>query len=391
MEIRKKKGIDGDTRDYYLYPKAEPPHAKSALVTDVLFDRFRYHSGDGDMWPLTWGKDDCIYGGAGDNSGCPMNIWRIDTLRHVPDALTNTGHWRLEMINGRPVDLDRCCGEGRAPCVKPSSLLDIDGVLYLSVEAQNYGEFPLFCRQRNLYNWIVRSTDGGKSFDETITPLHFFEGRLSSCHFLQFGRGYEGARDNFVYAYFPYDTDDGNSYWENNDALLLGRVPIGRITERAAWEFYCGTSPDAPLWSRDDAKAQPVFQYYKMTGANHVIYNSGIRRYLMGNYGFIDENGHPLPVHQMRYPEAHRSQLTLFEAPEPWGPWKIFYRDDDWGTYGDYQPNFPTKWISSSGRLLYMVSSGSWNDYNFTVQKIALKLTGDEAFPPEARYFSYTP
>lgn len=36
-----------------------------------------------------------------------------------------------------------------------------------------------------------------------------------------------------------------------------------------------------------------------------------------------------------------------------------------------------------------MVSSGSWDDYNFVVQKMALKLKGDKAFPETARYFQY--
>ena len=109
----------------------------------------------------------------------------------------------------------------------------------------------------------------------------------------------------------------------------------------------------------------------------------------MGNYSFIDEELHPRPIHQMGYPESHISQLTLYEAPEPWGPWKLFHRDDDWGTYGDYQPNFPTQWMTEDGRIMYLVSSGSWDDYNLTVQKMAVKIKGDAAFSEKARYFSY--
>lgn len=90
MKIREITGIDGDRRDYYLYPKAVPPYEKSDYIEQVLPDRFRYHSGDGDMWPLTWAEDDMIYGGAGDNRGCPMNIWRIKTLRFLPEKLTCT-------------------------------------------------------------------------------------------------------------------------------------------------------------------------------------------------------------------------------------------------------------------------------------------------------------
>ena len=126
-----------------------------------------------------------------------------------------------------------------------------------------------------------------------------------------------------------------------------------------------------------------------MTGSNHVVYNAGIGRYIMGNYSFIDEELNPRPIHQMEYPESSISQLTLYEAPEPWGPWKLFYRDDDWGTYGDYQPNFPTKWMTDDGHLMYMVSSGSWDDYNFVVQKVALKLKGETAFPKESKFFRY--
>ncbi len=60
-------------------------------------------------------------------------------------------------------------------------------------------------------------------------------------------------------------------------------------------------------------------------------YNSGLGRYLLGNYAFIDENGKPRPYHQGPFPDScMRSQLTLFEAPEPWGPWSLFHVDDDW-------------------------------------------------------------
>lgn len=45
--------------------------------------------------------------------------------------------------------------------------------------------------------------------------------------------------------------------------------------------------------------------------------------------------------------------------------------------------------MTEDGRILYMVSSGSWDDYNLVVQKVALKLKTDKAFPAAARYFQY--
>ena len=94
----------------------------------------------------------------------------------------------------------------------------------------------------------------------------------------------------------------------------------------------------------------------------------------MGNYGFIDKSGKPRPYHQHNDETDCPSQLTLYEAPEPWGPWSLFYRDDNWGNCGDYQPSFPTKWMSADGTKLWMVSAGSWDDYNFTMQKMELML-----------------
>ncbi len=395
QQLIKAVGLDGRARDYIAYPKAVPPYPRSERIVGVKADRFRYHCGEGDMWPLTWGADGNIYAAAGDNKGSPMNFWRISQYSSWnndgsgtanPAKLTNTNDWTIDLIDNLPVDPKIYCQNPAAPGIKPAGILDIDGTLYLAVEANSYGDRPLFNRQHNYHGWIITSADCGKTWNREATPTDFFTGRLSSCHFLQFGRGYQGARDGYVYAYFPVD-EDGESYWENADGLLLGRVPKERILERGAWEFCA--SPDGTAWSREEQDARPVFSYYKMTGSDHVCYNPGLGCYLLGNYSFVDPQLHPRPIHQLSWPEAYRSQLTLFEAPEPWGPWSLFYQDDDWGTYGDYQPVFPTKWISPDGRCLFMVSSGSWDDYNFVVQKLALKLAGDADFPPESRYFTY--
>lgn len=45
--------------------------------------------------------------------------------------------------------------------------------------------------------------------------------------------------------------------------------------------------------------------------------------------------------------------------------------------------------MTEDGRIMYLVSSGSWDDYNLTVQKMAVKIKGDVAFSEKARYFSY--
>ena len=181
------------------------------------------------MWPLTWAADGHLYGGAGDNLGSPMNFWRIE----------GDAPGELSVVDPLPIDHRQYCDIPPADPehgVKPAGVLCLDGVLYFAVEAMHYGENPAFNRQRNIHGWIITSTDYGQSWQRAATPTHFFTGRLSSPHFIQFGQDYAGARDEYVYASFPA-ADDGNSYWENGDFLLLGRVPKQRLLERDAWEF----------------------------------------------------------------------------------------------------------------------------------------------------------
>ena len=64
MLKKKCTGLNGENRDYFLYPQAIPPQEPSDYIQEVLFDAYRYHSGEGDMWPITWGADDCLYCGA---------------------------------------------------------------------------------------------------------------------------------------------------------------------------------------------------------------------------------------------------------------------------------------------------------------------------------------
>ncbi len=347
---------------------------KSTRIKGVIMNKFRLHKGDGDMWPVTWAADGNLYGGAGDNQDSPMNFWRIEG--HPGEREWGPPPF-LYLVDNLPLDPRIYCRKpGVHPRwgIKPASLLGLKGRLYFAVQLMNFGDNPEFNRQHNINSWLMVSDDFGKTWNREATPQDFFTGRLASPHFLQFGKDYGGARDAYVYAYFSAG-DDGNSYWENGDCILLGRVPQDRILRREEWEFFTGVDKEeSPGWSKEEAEAKPVFRNPRMTGENHVSYNSGLQRYIMGNYSFTDETGSPMPYHQTKLwdPERQRSQLTLFEAPEPWGPWSLFYQDDNWGVSGGYQPVFPTKWMSEDGKTMWMVYSGSEEDYNFTVQKVTL-------------------
>jgi hypothetical protein len=308
-----------------------------------------------------------------------MNFWKIVDRPHDEFWGIIPPYEGVFLVNNFPVDCKVYCKKmpGLDPTtgVKPAGLISVKGVLYFAVENMNYGDNPEFNRQHNVNGWIITSTDFGKTWNVEATKRDFFTGRVASAHFIQFGKDNSDAMDEYVYAYFPA-ADDGKSYWESQDYLLLGRVPGDQILVRAAWKFFAGRqSTGAELWDSDEAKAVQVFRYPHMTGEDHVTYNPVLKRYLLANYGFHDGKN-PRPYHQKFVVDVCPSQLTLFESPQMSGPWSLFYRNDDFGTCGEYNLSFPQKWMFPDGKTMWMVSAGSYDDYNFVTQKLTLTIAG---------------
>jgi len=359
-------------------PTPVPPYPASTTILDARIAWTHRTTAYGDMWPQTWAADGRLYAGAGDNEppghlGSPMNLWRADG--EDPRAAT------VELVNNYPVDIDRYtkgAGVHRFLGLKPAGLIHLDGVLYMSVENINYGDRPLFNRQHNLNGWIITSRDYGKTWDCDATPQDFFTGRLASCHFLQAGRGDENIIDGHVYAYFPCGMDSDDSWWCNGDRMLLGRVRPQHILDRTAWKFLLQPEADGtPRWCLDVGGPVPVFSYPRFCGENHVSYNPHIKRYILANYAFYNPaNGEPRPYHTVPL-QDYITQLSLYEAENPWGPWHLFLRDDDW-LLGGYQPSFPVKWMAPDGRSMTMLGSGNNKgdrvDYCFLTQGVEYDL-----------------
>ena len=76
----------------------------------------------------------------------------------------------------------------------------------------------------------------------------------------------------------------------------------------------------------------------------------------------------------------------MYEAPEPWGPWKIFL-SKDFGplftphNYGMYGTSIPSKFISADGKTLYLQSNiwwvnhgkAVWRAYTFALRRVYLE------------------
>ncbi|MCL2665511.1 MAG: hypothetical protein FWE82_07860 [Defluviitaleaceae bacterium] len=212
---------------------------KSGAIKNAKFTWIK-QTATGDMWPVTWADDGKLYCGAGDNCGTPganlpfsaMNLWSAEGDPKEPD---------VKLVHHMPVDPDIYCqGENvhKKYGVKPAGLICLDGILYMSVQNINYGDNPPFNRQHNLNGWIITSADYGKTWDCNATPQNFFTGRVSSCHFVQFGQGNGCVKDGYVWAYFPCGTESDDSWWCNGDGMLLGRVKAESLLDRSAWTFY---------------------------------------------------------------------------------------------------------------------------------------------------------
>ena len=435
----------------------------STLVTKVSFGDKLYkgslprkdkkagwwHSGEGgslgDEFPTTWAADGMQYSGAGDNDGgggkfggSPLTLWRINGTQPPSAAFALQGVEKP--ITGAAASTACPIGKGGVPNLKSQSLLALGSKLYWAVACFDYddpdysskgqadqhrGLDPIFNRQRygvNDTSWIVASSDMGKTWDVEATDFHFFKGRLSSPRFINAGQDYTGAPDpDHIYAVFV-GTETNKAFFEQNDAMWLGRVSTTQLLNRSAWTFYAGMVAGTPAWTVDDTIAVSIFRHPLMTAMQQVTYNVGLKRYMMAVWGWADPNGNPrgqLTVSTTVGPTnwlagegngggkaGHdRTQLSLWESPQPWGPWSFFHRDDDWqgpdGSSGGYTPVFPPAWISDSGTEMWMVFTqccpgkiaGPKNNYNFTYQKLTLSsaaLKNDDSLAlPSAKQLDF--
>ena len=134
----------------------------------------------------------------------------------------------------------------------------------------------LYLWARNAANsQLARSRDHGATWTWADWK---FASSFGCPTFLNFGRNYTGARDEFVYVYFP----DSNSAYETSDHLVLARAPKERIHQREAYEFFGGFDPSGgPKWTPDLDRRAAVFTHPGRCYRSSVPYSAALRRYLL--------------------------------------------------------------------------------------------------------------
>lgn len=328
--------------DMYFPPPgaAEPPYPPSPVVQGVSFDdsSMRTEAPGSDNWPITWAANGSLYTSFGDGGGFGGTN---------SDGRVSLGIARVEGDKNDYRGFNIAGGKNASHPApfrgKSEGILAIGDVLYLWRDGNGSDERAFAGSQ------LWRSDDLGASWQFTGVEFSKSKGDFPdgdegffALTFCQFGRGYRGARDGYVYIYGPEISD--RSHWDvqKPGRIALVRVPQSRLHDRTAYEFLAGINETgSPRWTAEIARRKPVWQ--DAANGTHrmaVSYNAGLKRYLLTTMT-VDRQGH----------------LAIYDAPEPWGPWTtvLFQQDTSrWGTKVVVF-NFVNKWLSADGRQFVLV------------------------------------
>jgi CubicO group peptidase (beta-lactamase class C family) len=311
------------------------PYPHSPVIRGLVWaprESIRRDAAGSDNWPLTWGDDDALYAAYGDGQGFEPRVPKKLSMGFV--RITG-GPDDFKGVNIR-APTGETIGDGQSG-KKASGLLMVQGILYLWV--------------RNAANaQLAWSRDRGATW--TFSEWSLTRG-FGAPTFLNFGPNYSGARDRFVYVY----SHDSETAYTAADRMVLARVPVDRIREREAYEFFKALdSKQQPIWTTAIDERGAVFTSAGMCYRSGISYNPGLRRYLWSQ---------TLPGGDARF----QGGFGIYDAPEPWGPWTTVYYTDHWDVGPGETSSFPPKWMSVDGTIVHLVFSG---DDAFSVRRATI-------------------
>jgi hypothetical protein len=162
------------------------------------------------------------------------------------------------------------------------------------------------------------------------------------------------------------DFDHANLSWITADQIYLARVIPSpeTINKLKAYEFFAGhDKAGKPIWTSDFEQIKPLIEWNNHMGCATATYVPGLRKYLM-----CVTDG---------WPTVAKMDSYILEADRLTGPWRMVTYMKDFGEQA-YFLNFPSKFISSDGRTLWLCYSA-----NFSSGWNGIKLRFN---PPGGRY-----
>ena len=310
-----------------------------------------------DIWAITWADDDHQYTTWGDGGGFGGTN---------SDGRVSLGFARIKGDKDTYKGINVWGGKDAENSVQPEfsvgkshGIISIDGILYMwrsNVQEQNY----MFNRHHELY----RSTTHAASWELTEVIFDFQKRQFFAPTFLQYGKDYADAKDEFVYIYAP---EARNDVWDVQipGEISLFRVKKSQLVEMDAFEYFAGLDVNGnPTWTNNINKRHAVFTD-SLNGVmrTSVSYNKGLDRYFL------------ITQHVSRH-YSNNGYMGIYDSPTPWGPWTTILFANPWklGLHNrrDTQCknsetktvywNFSNKWLSDDGKHFVLVYTGPSSD-----------------------------
>jgi hypothetical protein len=337
------------------------PYPSSAVISEISFDWSTHdrRAPGSDNWPVTWADDDQQYSSWGDGGGFggSNRDGRVSLgVARIEGAISS--YRGINVWGGKDAENEANFGG------KSYGILSVDNILYMWVspgsDATNYQEARLYQSASHGASWTAANWAFVKA-EGVILPT-----------FLQFGRNYQDARDDFVYVYAThykagvFDIRDKLRIQRPGEIALM-RTPKKRIMDRTSYEFFQGIDgAGAPIWTKDLMTRGPVFEDPNGVGWNtSVSHNRGIGRYLL-----ITEHN-----------DSAAGNIGIFDASEPWGPWTTVMYSTGFGA-PHIEPtsffwNFSNKWASVDGKNFTFVFTGTRSNDSWNTVRGAFSLLED--------------
>jgi len=348
---------------------------RSAVLNDKTIRNF---GGMGFGYHMSWAGDDRQYVVVNDGAG-----WA-----EKPTTLYNARLWTIDGDVSNPVfkdassypDLSEDSHMGEAPRYFGSGMIALRGRIYHFLSTLDRAEDR---PRRWTGSKLIYSDDGGRSWrnqngstpvvwedwkDQTRERFAFFNetgGCFAMPSVLQMGKDYSANRDGYIYVYAPNGSVDGLM-----NQLVMYRVPIAKMLDRASYEFFSGLSGSGTArWSKDIAARKPVHEFPRgwvnytnlfpgdivvESWLPSVVYNEPLGVYMMTSAGIGcgpdgTEFGKP-------------SYMGIWVSKNPWGPWRQIHEETAWMPNGDagalaYAPRISPKWISADGKSFWFAWS----------------------------------
>ncbi len=312
------------------------PYPFSSVITSVKFDKKskQQFAPGSDNFQVTWADDNNQYaawgdgggfGGTNSNGRVKLGVARIEGDKDSYRGYNVWGGFKAE----NPAQF-----EG-----KSWGMLCVDSVLYMWATTEKHPHTEEVT--------LAYSTDHGAHWTKSDVTFYNTE-NMSIPTFLQFGKNYARAIDDYVYSYFIHSLLMTEEFGVSIPGkIYLARVLKTDILDKSKYEYFSGMSDSTPTWTPTLEKKRPVFENNaEGVGWNlSVSCNSPLERYFL----------------MTEHTESHAGYHGMFDAPNPWGPWTtVEYGSGNWLGYGStFFRCFSNKWLSPDGRDFVMIYTGT--------------------------------